>query len=57
MLFRSSIAELEKRRDLTPEYVTQAVRTGIGNMPWISRGEVSDRQLAAIATYLSKGKK
>lgn len=51
------VAELEKRDDLTAEYVVQAARTGIGNMPMIARGEVSDRQMAAIAAYLSKGKK
>lgn len=51
------IAQLEKRTDLTPDYITQAVRTGIGNMPWLPRGEVSDRQLAAIAAYLAKGNK
>jgi mono/diheme cytochrome c family protein len=51
------VAELEKRDDLTPDYVTTAARTGIGNMPAISRGEVSDKQLAAIAAYLAKGNK
>jgi len=50
------IAELEKRTDLTPDYIAAAVRAGIGNMPNISRGEVSDAQLAAISAYLSKGK-
>ena len=49
------IAELEKRTDLTPDYVKTAVRQGIGNMPWLSRGEVSDAQLSAIAAYLAKG--
>jgi len=48
------VAELEKRADLTTDYVRVAVRTGIGNMPWLSRGEVSDRQLDAIAAYLAK---
>ena len=51
-----AVAELEKRVDLTPDYVTTAARTGIGNMPAIARGEVSDRQMAAIAAYLSKAK-
>lgn len=50
------VAELEKRTDLTPDYVTQAARTGIGNMPAIARGEVGDKQMAAIAAYLSRGK-
>ncbi|MDB5662642.1 MAG: hypothetical protein JWN59_980 [Sphingomonas bacterium] len=52
-----AIAELEKRDDLTPDYIQAAVRGGIGNMPWMARGEVSDPQLAAIAAYLSKQKK
>jgi mono/diheme cytochrome c family protein len=29
---------------------------GIGNMPRIGRGEVSDPQLEAIARYLAKGR-
>lgn len=51
------VAQLEKRTDLSADYIKQAVRTGIGNMPWISRGEVSDRQLSAISAYLAKGNK
>ena len=48
---------LEQRTDLTPEYITSAARMGIGNMPRIPRGEVSDAQLDTIAAYLAKGKK
>ncbi len=51
-----AIAMLEARTDLTPQFVTQAARNGIGNMPRIQRGEVSDQQLATIAAYLAKGK-
>lgn len=47
-------AMLEKRSDLTAAYVTASVRNGIGNMPRISRGEVSDPQLKVIAQYLTK---
>ena len=47
-------AMLEKRNDLTAAYVTASVRNGIGNMPRISRGEVSDPQLKVIADYLSR---
>lgn len=47
-------AMLEKRDDLTAAYVTASARNGIGNMPRISRGEVSDSQLEVIAQYLSK---
>ncbi len=49
-----SIAELENRTDLQPAYVVRAARGGIGNMPRISRAEVSDPQLSAIAAYLAK---
>jgi cytochrome c553 len=49
------IARLEMRTDLTAEFITAAARQGIGNMPRISRGEVSDAQLARISAYLSKG--
>jgi cytochrome c553 len=52
----ASIARLENRTDLTAEYVTVAARQGIGNMPRIPRGEVSDAQLARIAAYLARGK-
>lgn len=44
---------LEERKDLTVDYVIQAVRTGIGNMPAIPRGEASDEQLRQIAEYLA----
>ncbi len=47
---------LEKRTDLSKDYVILAARRGIGNMPSIPRGEVSDEQLAEIATYLASGK-
>ena len=46
-------AELLKRDNLTAEFVVLAARMGIGNMPAISRGEVSDEQLQAIASYLA----
>ncbi|MDX9874335.1 MAG: cytochrome c [Spongiibacteraceae bacterium] len=48
----AAVAKLESRRDLNAEYVIHAARIGIGNMPRIPRGEVSDAQLKAIADYL-----
>lgn len=51
---RSEVPVLDERTDLTRDYVTTAVRSGIGNMPAIARGEVSDAQLAEIAEYLAK---
>jgi mono/diheme cytochrome c family protein len=47
---------LEKRTDLTADYVIQAARMGIGNMPAIKRGEVSDPQMKQIADYLAAPK-
>lgn len=48
-------ALLEERTDLNAEFVMQAARIGIGNMPAIPRGEASDAQLKAIADYLAAG--
>ncbi len=45
---------LEKRTDLTVDYVVQAARMGIGNMPAIPRGEVSDADLNLIARHLAR---
>lgn len=47
---------LEDRKDLTATFVKTVVRSGIANMPRMSRGEVSDPELALIANYLSQGK-
>jgi mono/diheme cytochrome c family protein len=47
--------DLEKRGDLKKPYIIFAARNGIGNMPAIPRGEVSDADLAAIADYLAAG--
>lgn len=46
---------LEARDNLPAQYVIQAARRGIGNMPAIPRGEVSDADLQAIADYLAAG--
>ncbi|MEN7537792.1 c-type cytochrome [Aurantiacibacter flavus] len=50
-----SPAELEKRGDLAAAFVVLAARNGIGNMPAVPRGEVSDEQLQEIADYLAAG--
>jgi mono/diheme cytochrome c family protein len=47
---------LEDRKDLSAAFVRAAVRSGIVNMPRMSRGEVSDPELALIANYLSQGR-
>lgn len=48
---------LERRPDLTVDFVKAAARNGIGNMPRITRGDVSDEQLDSIARYLEKAGK
>ncbi len=53
---KPEVAQLEMRDDLSAAYVERAARVGILNMPPITRGDVSDAQLASIAQYLSKGK-
>ena len=46
---------LEARDNLPAAYVIAAARQGIGNMPAIPRGEVSDEELRQIAEYLAAG--
>ena len=48
-------ALLEQRSGLAAQYVIMAARRGIGNMPAITRGEVSDADLKQIADYLAAG--
>jgi mono/diheme cytochrome c family protein len=48
-------ALLEARDNLPAQYVIVAARQGIGNMPPIPRGEVSDAELRQIAEYLAAG--
>jgi mono/diheme cytochrome c family protein len=47
---------LEQRADLSSAFIRTVVRTGINNMPRITRAEVSDAELASIADYLARGK-
>lgn len=47
---------LEERSDLSAQFVQTVVRAGILNMPRMPRAEVSDPELASIASYLSRGK-
>ena len=53
---KPEVAQLEMRADLSAADVERAARIGILNMPPITRGDVTDAQLASIAQYLSKGK-
>jgi mono/diheme cytochrome c family protein len=49
-------ALIEQRNDVAADYVKTVVRNGLLNMPRLSRAEVSDAELAAIAEYLSRPK-
>jgi len=44
-----------ERRDLSADYVRTVVRSGIGSMPALTRVEVEDQQLGAIASWLAQG--
>jgi mono/diheme cytochrome c family protein len=46
---------LEQRDNLSAEFVYTVARVGTGNMPRISRAEVSDEEMRLIALYLSRG--
>lgn len=48
-------ALLENRTDLTSDYVEAVVRNGKMAMPRITRAEVTDPEMKAIAVYLAKG--
>ncbi|MBD3728183.1 MAG: c-type cytochrome [Sphingomonadales bacterium] len=50
----SQPAELHLRTDLDADYVTTVVRHGLVNMPPLTRAELSDEQLATIATWLAR---
>jgi mono/diheme cytochrome c family protein len=49
-------AELEKRTNLSANFVFQYARRGLGNMPPITPGDVSDAELRAIAQHLAANK-
>jgi mono/diheme cytochrome c family protein len=47
-------AVLEERLDLTPELVAYFVRNGVSIMPFFRKTEISDKDLADLAAYLSR---
>ena len=49
-------AVLADRRDLTAPFVAAAVRQGLGNMPRLTRVELTDEELAVLAAWLSRPK-
>ena len=50
----SKPAALEQRDDLTPALVTFYVRHGDNAMPWFRKTEISDADLNALASYLTR---
>jgi mono/diheme cytochrome c family protein len=49
-------ALLEKRTDLTPEFVKSVVRNGLGSMPAYRRTELTDADVDAIIAYLTRNR-
>ncbi len=49
-----SDALLEKRTDLVPAFVKSVVRNGLGSMPGYRRTELTDTEVDAIVTYLTR---
>lgn len=47
-------AELERRTDLTAEFVNAIVRNGLNSMPFFRPTELSDDDLAALDAYLTR---
>jgi mono/diheme cytochrome c family protein len=47
-------SRLMQRTDLDADYIRAVVRNGINSMPWYTRTDLSDRQIAAIAAYLTR---
>lgn len=52
---RALPAELQKRTDLTPEYVTYIVRHGVMTMPPFRKTELSEGELTALDRYICQG--
>jgi mono/diheme cytochrome c family protein len=50
-------ALLQERTDMTPELVKHYVRAGITIMPFFRKTEISDSDLDAIASYLTRNRK
>jgi mono/diheme cytochrome c family protein len=50
-------ALLQERTDMTPELVKHYVRSGITIMPFFRKTEISDADLDAIASYLTRNRK
>jgi len=48
-------ALLEQRTDLSCDTVRHFVRTGVSVMPFFRKTEIGDRDLSALASYLSHG--
>lgn len=49
-------AVLADRRDLTAPFVAAVVRQGLGDMPRLTRVELTDEELAVLAAWLARPK-
>jgi mono/diheme cytochrome c family protein len=47
-------AELEQRNDLTAEFVSVIVRSGLNSMPFFRPTELNDEDLSALNAYLTR---
>jgi len=45
---------LANRTDLSAAYIKQVVRTGVGDMPRITRVDLTDSELAKVSEYLTR---
>lgn len=48
-------AALLDRTDMTPEFIKLALRQGVLSMPPFRKTEITDAELAALATWLASG--
>lgn len=48
-----ALAVLEKRNDLSPDYIRILVRKGVNGMPLFRKTEISDQQLEELVNYLT----
>lgn len=53
---KDGLSPLLEARNLDADQIKQIVRNGAGNMPPLTRGELSDADLEAIAEYLCSTK-
>lgn len=50
----AELSVIEKRKDLSPDYVRKIVRVGINGMPPFRKTEITGEQLEALIAYLTR---